>query len=384
MAKGLISDLTCVLDFEKEARKKLSGFAWQFFSRRRDAGQTYQDNVDAFKRYRLIPRNLRDVSIRDTTVTVLGTKLDFPVAIAPTAMQRLAHPDAELATAKGAASVNTGMVLSSWANHSLEEVAKAAPRGVRWFYLLFFKDRRLTRHLLERAQRAGYTAIVLTADQPSFSFSRHEKPTLPPVPVRYPNAYCAGDPVGLVGTVEVEEHLRATVKVPGTWEDVEWVRKNTKLPVVLKGILSVEDAKTAVNLGVDAVYVSNHGGRQMDGLPATIDVLPDIVRAVDGKAEVYLDGGVRTGTDVLKALALGARCVFIGRPALWGLACNGAEGVGQVLRILRDEFSLAMARAGCAKVADITSSLVVHESHYLYRQLRHPRTINGKKPKSKY
>ncbi|XP_035668383.1 hydroxyacid oxidase 1-like [Branchiostoma floridae] len=384
MAEGLISDLTCVLDFEKEARKKLSGFAWQFFSRRRDAGQTYQDNVDAFKRYRLIPRNLRDVSIRDTTVTVLGTKLDFPVAIAPTAMQRLAHPDAELATAKGAASVNTGMVLSSWANHSLEEVAKAAPRGVRWFYLLFFKDRRLTRHLLERAQRAGYTAIVLTADQPSFSFSRHEKPTLPPVLVRYPNAYYAGDPVGLVGTVEVEEHLRATVKVPGTWEDVGWVRKNTKLPVVLKGILSAEDARTAVNLGVDAVYVSNHGGRQMDGLPATIDVLPDIVRAVDGKAEVYLDGGVRTGTDVLKALSLGARCVFIGRPALWGLACNGAEGVGQVLRVLRDEFSLAMARAGCAKVADITSSLVLHESYYSSRQLRHPRAINDKKLKSKY
>ncbi|XP_066278723.1 2-Hydroxyacid oxidase 1-like [Branchiostoma lanceolatum] len=356
--------LTSIADVEKSARTKLPDYAWAYFSRPVD-GQTCQDNLEAYRRYRLIPRNLRDASIRDTSVTVLGTRLDIPVAIGPTALHRFAHPEAELATAKGAAAINTGMVLGSWANHSLEEVAEAAFSGIRWFYMLFYKDRRHMKRQLDRAEHAGYTAIFLTVDQPFFPFSIDKRPPPGsyPVPLRFPNIFDV-EPPHTVGSTEYRACLTAVVKEPATWEDVEWVRDNTRLPVVLKGVLSAEDARMAVERGVNGILVSNHGGREQDGVPATIDVLPDIVRAVGGKAEVYVDGGVRTGTDVLKALALGARCVFIGRPTLWGLAHNGAEGVQQVLQILTDELSLAMARTGCAKIADIQPSLVVHQSYY--------------------
>ncbi|XP_066278699.1 2-Hydroxyacid oxidase 1-like [Branchiostoma lanceolatum] len=359
--------ITSIADVGKSAREKLPNYAWAYYSWTSADGQTYQDNLEAYRRYRLIPRNLRDVSIRDTSVTVLGTRLDIPVAIGPTALHRLAHPEAELATAKGAAAMNTGMVLGSFANHSLEEVAEAAPSGIHWFYMLFYKDRRHMKRQLDRAERAGYTAIFLTVDQPFFPFSVDKSPRVSPraytVPLRFPNVFDV-EPPHAFGSTEYRACLTAAVKEPATWEDVEWVRENTRLPVVLKGVLSAEDARMAVERGVNGILVSNHGGREQDGVPATIDVLPDIVRAVGGKAEVYVDGGVRTGTDVLKALALGARCVFIGRPALWGLAHNGAEGVQQVLQILTDELSLAMARTGCAKIADIQPSLVVHQSYY--------------------
>ncbi|XP_035691474.1 hydroxyacid oxidase 1-like [Branchiostoma floridae] len=357
-----VATLTSIADFEKSAQEKLLDYVWSYYSKTAGTGQTYQDNLEAFRRYRLIPRNLRDVSIRDTSVTVLGTKLDIPVAIAPTAIHRFAHPDAELATAKGAAAMNTGMVLSSWSTRSLEEVAEAAPGGVHWFYMLFFNDRGYVKRQLERAERAGYSAIFLTIDQPLFP-KPGASPRSYPFTVRFPNIF-ETDPPHAFGTAEYRQSLLELVKEYATWEDVEWVVANTRLPVVLKGVLSGEDAKMAVDRGVKGIYVSNHGGRELDGVPATIDVLPHIVRAVDGKAEVYLDGGVRTGTDVLKALALGARCVFIGRPALWGLAHNGAEGVQQVLQILTEELSQAMARAGCAKISDIQPSLVVHQSCY--------------------
>ncbi|XP_066269266.1 2-Hydroxyacid oxidase 1-like [Branchiostoma lanceolatum] len=350
MSENVHPKATSVAEFEKAANEKLSEFVRTYYSHPGEGGQTHRDNCRAFKRYRLIPRNLRDVYIRDTSVTVLGSKLDFPVAIAPTAVHKLAHPDAEVATAKGAASMNTSMVLSSWSHCSLEQVAAAAPRGVRWFYLLFYRDRGRMKRLLERAEWAGYTALVLTVDSPIYPFTLRKTPVVFPVQFRLPNVWLDDDVVpGSPGSLEQGSALTKITKNAATWEDVKWVKKNTRLPVVLKGILSgsiPEDARTAVDLGVSGIYVSNHGGREQDGLPATIDVLPDIVRAVGGEAEVYLDGGVRTGTDVLKALALGARCVFIGRPALWGLACNGAEGVQQVLQILKDELSLAMARAG--------------------------------------
>ncbi|CAH1226881.1 HAO1 [Branchiostoma lanceolatum] len=357
--------ITSIADVEKSARERLPDYAWAYYSRTSADGQTYQDNLEAYRRYRLIPRNLRDVSIRDTSVTVLGTRLDIPVAIGPTAIHRFAHPDAELATAKGAAAMNTGMVLGSFANHSIEEFAEAVPSGIHWFYMLFYKDRRHMKRQLDRAERAGYTAIFLTIDQSfqPFFVDKRIGPRPYPVPLRFPNIFDV-EPPHAVGSTEYRDCLAAAVKEPATWEDVEWVRDNTRLPVVLKGVLSAEDARMAVERGVNGILVSNHGGREQDGVPATIDVLPDIIRAVGGKAEVYVDGGVRTGTDVLKALALGARCVFIGRPALWGLAHNGAEGVEQVLQILTDELSLAMARTGCAKISDIQPSLVVHQSYY--------------------
>ncbi|XP_035659275.1 hydroxyacid oxidase 1-like [Branchiostoma floridae] len=392
-------ELRRVEDFRKAAERTLPGPAWWYYSLGDGDNQTLRDNCESFKRYRVLPRVLRDVSTIDTTVSVLGSMLDFPVAISPTAHHKMAHPDGEKATARAAAAANTGMVLGLFANHSLEEVAEAAPQGTRWFNFVLFKDPERNRQLLERAARAGYKAIFLTVDQPRFEYLNQPKLTHKEkaksqlfhgtgdcatldalhvvsgtvididIQILYfstPNIMFPGTPP--YGTVEYRSHLYSALKQPMTWDDVDWVKNNTSLPVVLKGILTAEDAKEAVRHGADAILVSNHGGRQLDGVPATIDVLPDIVGAVGGEAEVYLDGGVRTGTDVLKALALGARCVFIGRPAIWGLACNGENGLLQLLNVLKEELVYTMARTGCAEIGDINSTLVLHESYYSSRR----------------
>eukprot|EP00058_Branchiostoma_floridae_P023209 XP_002608699.1 hypothetical protein BRAFLDRAFT_278411 [Branchiostoma floridae] len=337
-------------DFESLAQKRLPKDVWEYYSYPSCSGFTLQENKRAFQRYRLLPRVLRDVSSVDTTATVLGSRLDMPVALSPTAHHSLAHPDGEKATAKGAASANTAYVVSSFANHSLEDIAQAAPGGVRWFYLIPQNDPGRTKELLRRVESAGYSGIWLTVDQPRFQFQQRPESNLESAAsvMRLPNLTFEDVP-GDASSQEFTTYLSDNVRQPITWEDVVWLRKNTQLKIVLKGILTAEDAKEAVRVSVDGICVSNHGGRQLDGVPATIDALPEVVRAVDGKAEVYLDGGVRTGTDVLKALALGARCVFIGRPALWGLACNGAEGVRQVLEVLKDQLNLAMAQTGMWK-----------------------------------
>ncbi|XP_078584660.1 2-Hydroxyacid oxidase 1-like [Branchiostoma floridae x Branchiostoma japonicum] len=404
-------ELRRVEDFRKAAERTLPGPAWWYYSLGDGDNQTLRDNCESFKRYRVLPRVLRDVptidttvtvldsvltvpsvclsvglSIRryrllprvlrdvatiDTTVTVLGSTLDFPVAISPTAHHKMAHPDGEKATARAAAAANTGMVLGLFANHSLEEVAEAAPQGTRWFNFVLFKDPERNRQLLDRAARAGYKAIFLTVDQPRFEYLNqpkltHKEKVKSQLFHGTPNLMFPGTPP--YGTAEYRSHLYSALKQPMTWDDVDWVKNNTSLPVVLKGILTADDATEAIRHGADGILVSNHGGRQLDGVPATIDVLPDIVSAVGGEAEVYLDGGVRTGTDVLKALALGARCVFIGRPALWGLACNGEAGLLQLLNVLKEELIYTMARTGCAEVADINSTLVLHESYYSSRR----------------
>ncbi|XP_066269628.1 2-Hydroxyacid oxidase 1-like [Branchiostoma lanceolatum] len=372
------SELRRVEDFRRIAERTLPGAAWGYYSNGDGDNQTLMDNCDSFKRYRVLPRVLRDVSTIDTSVTVLGSMLDFPVAISPTAHHKMAHSDGEKATARAAASANTGMALSLFANHSLEEVAEAAPQGTRWFNFVLFKDPERNRVLLDRAAKAGYKAVFLTVDQPRFEYLKRITTSKGKGKTHTfystPNLVFPGTPP--YGTEEYRSHLYSALKQPMTWDDVDWVKKNTSLPVVLKGILTAEDAQEAVRHGADAILVSNHGGRQLDGVPATIDVLADIVRAVGGEAEVYLDGGVRTGTDVLKALALGARCVFIGRPALWGLACNGEKGLLQLLNVLKEELVYTMARTGCATIADINSTLVVHENYYMSPR-RNNSTIDG-------
>ncbi|XP_078665287.1 2-Hydroxyacid oxidase 1-like [Branchiostoma floridae x Branchiostoma belcheri] len=366
MAAGS-SELRRVEDFRLAAEKTLPDVAWWFYSLGSGDNQTLRDNCDSFKRYRLLTRVLRDVTgTIDTTVSVLGSRLDFPVAIAPTAYQKLAHPDGEKATARAASAANTAMVLSLYANHSLEDVAEAAPQGTLWFNLLLFNDPERNKELLDRAAKAGYKAIVLTVDQPRAEYLKRPSTCMSQTFHGTPNMMFPGAPP--YGTKEYRSWLYSALKQPMTWDDVDWLKKNTNLPLVLKGILTAEDAKEAVRRGADAILVSNHGGRQLDGVPATIDVLADIVQAVAGKAEVYLDGGVRTGTDVLKALALGARCVFIGRPVLWALACHGKEGILHLLNNLKEELTYTMARTGCAKISDIDPSLVVHESYFSSRR----------------
>jgi isopentenyl diphosphate isomerase/L-lactate dehydrogenase-like FMN-dependent dehydrogenase len=283
------------------------------------------ENLAAFRRWVLRPRMLVDVSDVTTATTVLGTEVSFPVLVAPMAFQGLAHPDGERAMARGAAAAGTVMCLSTLSTIALDEVAEAAPGGSRWFQLYWGPDRSQVQDLVERAAAAGYRAIVVTVDLPEVG--RRER--------------------DLRSGFETPASLSDVTDNSLTWRDLEWLRSHTALPILVKGILTAEDAVLATEAGVDGIVVSNHGGRQLDGVAASLDVLSDVVEAVGDRAVVLMDGGVRRGTDVVKALALGAQAVLVGRAALYGLAVGGAEGVERVLGLLREEFELALALCGC-------------------------------------
>ena len=317
---------------------------------------TLRENTRAYARWVIRPRVLVDVSSVDLRTTVLGQELPFPILLAPTAFQRMAHRDGELAAARGAASLDALMVVSTIATASLEDVAASGVR--RWFQLYVLKDRDLTTTLVKRAHASGYGAIVLTVDTPLLGRRLRDERNrfaLPPG-IGLANLEGSGLPEssgsGLFSFF-LERHDASL-----TWDDVAWLRSLSPLPLVLKGIATAEDTRLAVDAGVDAIVVSNHGGRQLDGAPATLDVLPEVVEAAEGRTEVLLDGGIRRGSDVFKALALGASAVLIGRPYLWGLAVNGAEGVRQVIEIIRDDLMLTMALAGRSRIADIDHSAV--------------------------
>ncbi|XP_030059872.1 2-Hydroxyacid oxidase 2 isoform X3 [Microcaecilia unicolor] len=268
--------LICLSDFEAYARDHLPKATWDFIAAGADDSYTRDDNILAFKRIRLRPRMLCDVSVIDTSTTVQGMEIPFPVGIAPTGLHCLAWPDGELSTSRASDAMNTCYIASTYSTCSVEEIAAAAPKGLRWFQLYIYRNRKLSEQL-------GYDG---------------------------PEDY--GVPIN-------------TLDPSVSWKDIYWLRNLTRLPIILKGILTKEDAELAVEHGVQGIIVSNHGGRQLDGVPATIDALSEIVNAVQGRVEVYVDGGIRTGSDVLKALALGARCVFVGRPVLWGLSYQEFE-----------------------------------------------------------
>ncbi|XP_077475154.1 2-Hydroxyacid oxidase 1 [Stigmatopora argus] len=359
----------CVSDFEVEARKVLPKAVYDYYSSGAEEQTTLADNVAAFKRWRLIPRVLRDVSSVDLSVSMLGHKLNMPLCVAATAMQRMAHPDGETATARACRAMGTGMMLSSWATSTIEEVMSAMTSspgngdGVLWLQLYIYKDRELTLSLVRRAEEAGYGAIFVTVDTPYLGRRLEDMRNCFKLPshLRLSNfssdslAFSEGDYGNDSGlAVYVAKAIDPALR----WDDITWLKKNTRLPVIVKGVLTGEDASRAVRYGVDGILVSNHGARQLDGVPATLDVLEEVVEAVKGGCDVYLDGGVRRGTDVLKALALGAKAVFIGRPVLWGLSCQGEQGVTAVLQLLRDELTLAMALAGCRSLSEVSPSLV--------------------------
>ncbi|KAK1792943.1 hypothetical protein P4O66_001667 [Electrophorus voltai] len=317
----------CICDFEHHAKRVLPKAVFDYYFSGADEQETLADNVAAFSRWRLFPRVLRNVSRMDLSATVLGQRLSMPVCVAATAMQRMAHPDGETATARACLLTGTGMMLSSWATSTIEEVAEAAPDAVRWMQLYIYKDRALTHSLVRRAEEAGYKGIFVTVDTPYLGRRRDDVRNRFRLPshLRMANfespdlAFSSkkgyGEDSGLA--VYVSEAIDPTLK----WEDVAWLKRITSLPVVVKGVLR---------------------GRT-DG---EIDALPEIVEAVEGRVEIYLDGGIRRGTDVLKALALGAKAVFVGRPILWGLACEGEKGVSDVLQLLREELHLALALTG--------------------------------------
>lgn len=335
-------------DVERLGVSRMSVNARDYYQSGADQQQTLRENICGFRRLRLLPKMLRDVSRRDLTVSLLNGQewLSMPIGISPTAMQKMAHPDGEKATARAARDAGTLMIVSTIATTSLEGVSDAAPDCVRWFQLYVYKDRDVTVRLVKRAEKAGYTALVLTVDTPYFGqriADVKNKFALPPglIMANFPDAasqIVSSDGGGSGLTKYADSLFDPSL----TWRDLDWLRTITHLPVIVKGVLRADDAVKAVEHGAAAVLVSNHGARQLDGEPSTIECLPDVVRAVGDRCEVYLDGGVRCGTDVAKALCLGAKAVFVGRPALWGLAYKGKEGVDKVLEILRSELDRAM------------------------------------------
>ncbi|NXX45555.1 HAOX2 oxidase, partial [Tricholaema leucomelas] len=329
--------MVCLSDFEAHAKKYLPKMAWDFFAAGADDCSTRDENILAYKRIRFRPRVLRDVSMVDIRTKLLGTEISFPIGIAPTGFHQLAWPDGEKSTARAARAMNTCYIASTYSTCTLEEISEAAPGGLRWFQLYIYRNRAVSQQLVRRAEALGFQGLVLTADLPYTGKRRDD--------VR--NGFRLPPHMKLKNLEGAFEVCKMSLLDPSvTWSDIHWLRSLTNLPIIVKGILTKEDAELAVRHGVEGIIVSNHGGRQLDGGPATIDALVEVVEAVQGRVEVYLDGGIRTGSNVLKALALGAKCVFVGRPALWGLAYKGEEGVQEVLRILQDEFRLSMALAG--------------------------------------
>jgi isopentenyl diphosphate isomerase/L-lactate dehydrogenase-like FMN-dependent dehydrogenase len=335
-----------VFEYEALAQSKMDPAHWDFFAGGSDDEVTLRSNRAALERIRLRPRVLVDVSMIDTRTSVLGTPVNMPLLVAPTAMHCLAHPEGECATAQAAGRANTLMIASTTATRSLEEIAQAA-NGPLWFQLYVYPSLQFAEKLVHRAESAGYRAIVLTVDLPTLGNrekDRRNKVVIPPPPFFEAN---------FVGLEKSGQEL-----VTLTWKSLYWLRSITSLPILLKGILTAEDALLAIEHGMDGIIVSNHGGRQLDTAIASIEALPEIVDVVAGRCEVYFDGGIRRGTDVLKALALGARAVLVGRPVLWGLAANGAEGAYHVLEILRKELELAMALSGRPNLNSIDQTLV--------------------------
>jgi 4-hydroxymandelate oxidase len=352
---------TNLLELEELARAKVPRPAFDYIAGGADDEVSLRRNREAYGKWALRPRVLVDVSSCDTSATVLGQRVSMPILVAPTAFHGLVHPEGEIGTARGAAAAGTIMVVSAIATRTMEEIA-AAIAAPRWFQLYVWKDREVTAELVKRAARAGYRAICLTVDTPLLG--RREKDernafTLPPG-IGIANVR----PAGLDGIPDSEhgsafaKYVKEMLDPAVTWRDLAWLRSLTSLPIVVKGIMTMEDAKIAVEHGVEGIVVSNHGGRQLDSTPATLDVLPEIVDAVRGRAEVFMDGGIRRGTDVLKAIALGARAVLVGRSPLWGLALGGADGVHAVLEHLRKEFALAMALSGRSSLDQIDRSMV--------------------------
>ncbi len=337
-----------MFEYEVLAQAKMEPAFWDFYQGGSDDEVTLRANRTAFERIRLRPRVLVDVGagVLDTRSTVLGTPISMPVLVAPTAMHCMAHPEGECATAQAAGKAGTVMAASTVSTRTLEDIAQAAS-GPMWFQLYIYPSLQVAERLVRRAEAAGYRAIVLTVDLPYVGNRERDKRhnvTIPPAPFREAN---------FEGIEKVGLEL-----VMLTWETVSWLRSITSLPILLKGILTAEDARQAVEHGAAGVIVSNHGGRQLDSAVASIEALPEIVEAVAGRCEVYVDGGIRRGTDILKALALGARAVLVGRPVLWGLAVNGPEGAYHVLELLRKELELAMALSGRPTLDSIDRTLV--------------------------
>ncbi len=353
-----------LFEHEHLAQRALDANAWAYFSGGAADEITLRANRSAWDDITLQPRVLQALAGGHTRVELLGRTLAHPILLAPVAFQKLAHPDGELASAVAAAALGAGMVLSTQSSTPLEDVAAAmlgdSGRGALWFQLYLQHDRGFTRQLVQRAEAAGYEALVLTVDAPTSGTRDRERRAgfcLPP-------GISAVNLVGLPPPPPVQLRPGQSALFDGllqhapTWDDVAWLQSITRLPVLLKGVLHPSDARQAAALGVAGLIVSNHGGRTLDTAPASAHALARIADAVQGSLALLVDGGIRRGTDVLKAMALGASAVLVGRPAIYGLAHAGAAGVAHVLRLLRDELEIAMALSGCRTLAQATPALL--------------------------
>ncbi|KAL1965438.1 hypothetical protein VTN77DRAFT_5694 [Rasamsonia byssochlamydoides] len=348
-----------IADLKKSATLKLPQSAAEFYNSGSTDQITVNENTSAYSKYRIRPRVLVDVSKVDTTTTVFGRKITFPLCISPAGLQGMAHPDGELATSRSCAKKGIHMGISSFANHSIEQV-RAAGLDVgpieHSIQLYTMKDRALQERIVKKAEAAGCKAIFLTADSPVLGVRYNE----------WRNDFRT--PAGLSFPIieMTSEKIRAQTHDDGftafnsdshSWaREIPWLRSITKMEIWIKGVLTAEDVLLAREYGCDGVIVSNHGGRQLDGTPATIDALPECVAAANGQIRVHIDGGIRSGADIFKALALGAECCWVGRPAIWGLAHDGEAGVDLMLNILHDEFKRTMQLTGCRNIADISKA----------------------------
>ncbi len=348
-----------VADFQELARAALPQATYEYITTGSTDEITLRENVAAFQRLRILPPLLIGVAEADTTTTVLKQEIAMPILLAPVAGQRLYHPQGGLASARAAATAKTVFGVSSSIGHSVEEIA-AASRGPKWFQLYVPKDRAVARKLVERVERAGYQAIVVTVDLGERKDADLRNRFQLPKEMLLQHLRDVGFDVNdRMTNEEVQEFNVQAWDLALSWKFFDWLRSVTRLPLLVKGVLRAEDAQKAVDIGLEGIVVSNHGGRRLDGVPASIEQLPHIVRAVDGRAEVFLDSGIRRGTDVFKALALGARAVLIGRAYAWALAADGEAGVGRVVNLLHEELISAMLATGCAKLGDIERSLLV-------------------------
>ncbi|MBV9954656.1 MAG: alpha-hydroxy-acid oxidizing protein [Pseudolabrys sp.] len=340
---------------EKEAETKLPPPSWAFCVTGADDEITSIENVSAWRNLRLRPRVLNDISKAATETTVLGQKIAAPILIAPTGRHKLFHPQGERETARGAALADAVYVMATSANVPLEEVAKERKNAPQWFQLYLFPEHDEVERLIDRVAAAGFTALALTVDNQVYGWSPRQAriPFEPRDDIR--NVNMPGQPMARTA---YDASFRGKVVFPTTWRELEWLVKRSPIPVICKGVMRGDDARRCVDLGAKAVMVSNHGGRHLDTTITTAQALPDVVDAVKGRAEVYVDGGIRRGTDVVKALALGARAVMVGRPPIWGLAVNGAEGVAAVMRHLQEDLLRAMQLCGIKTPSEAARDLV--------------------------
>jgi 4-hydroxymandelate oxidase len=336
-------------ELEARAKDLLAPGSYDYIAGGAGPETTLVDNEAAWQRLRLRPRVLRDVAKVSTTTTLLGTELPTPVGVAPSAFHRVAHPEGEAATARGAAAAGALYVVSSRASIRPAEIAAAAPDAPRWFQVYVWAERSITVDLVAEARDAGYLALVLTGDTPVLGRRLRDERNAFTLPAEAYQPY---------ESTERGNHLGPLQDPSVTFDDIGWLREQSGLPVVVKGVLRGDDAVRCLEAGAAGVMVSNHGGRQLDGAVATADALAEVAEAVGGAGEVYVDGGVRSGVDVVRALALGARAVLVARPPMWGLATGGAEGVRQVLQAFHDDLVLAMRLCGAASLEDCSADLL--------------------------